>query len=84
MADKLTQIQDAVDQVCIMSHLQSSSNKIQLAYQFIASLFYVNKHHDLQTLSATDIVRTDKKEGESTFRDPDGMAISLPRSCELS
>jgi hypothetical protein len=31
----------------------------------IASLFYINRHHDLQTLGPKDVVRQDKKvEGE--------------------
>jgi mediator of RNA polymerase II transcription subunit 21 len=34
---------------------------VQLANQFVASLYYINKHHDLQTLSATDVVRQEKK-----------------------
>jgi hypothetical protein len=33
--------------------------------QMIASLFYINRHHDLQTLGPKDVVRQDKKvEGE--------------------
>ncbi|CAG8961038.1 hypothetical protein HYFRA_00002578 [Hymenoscyphus fraxineus] len=52
MADRLTQLQDA------------------LANQFVASIYYVNKHHDLQTLSATDSVRDTKKENEGAQRDP--------------
>jgi hypothetical protein len=37
----------------------------QLVTQMIASLFYINRHHDLQTLGPKDVVRQDKKiEGE--------------------
>ncbi|RDW79625.1 putative component of RNA polymerase II holoenzyme [Coleophoma cylindrospora] len=49
MADKLTQLQDAVD---------------QLAHQFVASLWYVHKHHDLKKLNEADKILEDKKENE--------------------
>ncbi|KAE9363695.1 CSE2-domain-containing protein [Stipitochalara longipes BDJ] len=50
MADILTQLQDAVD---------------ELANQFVASIYYVHKHHDLQTLGPADTVRQQQKnEGE--------------------
>ncbi|KAF5612193.1 mediator-RNA polymerase II transcription subunit 21 [Fusarium subglutinans] len=39
MSDRLTQLQDAVD---------------QLATQFVACLHYVNKRHDLETLGPND------------------------------
>jgi len=42
MADRLTQLQDAVD---------------QLAHQFVACLYYINQHHDLKTVNASDKVR---------------------------
>ncbi|KAF4499752.1 mediator-RNA polymerase II transcription subunit 21 [Fusarium agapanthi] len=41
MGDRLTQLQDAVD---------------QLATQFVACLHYVNKRHDLETLGPNDKV----------------------------
>ncbi|KUJ16826.1 CSE2-domain-containing protein [Mollisia scopiformis] len=48
MADMLTQLQDAVD---------------QLAQQFVASLHYVNKHHDYALLGPTDRLVTANKNG---------------------
>ncbi|TVY34144.1 Mediator of RNA polymerase II transcription subunit [Lachnellula subtilissima] len=60
MADKLTQLQDAVD---------------QLANQFVASLYYVHKHHDLKTLGASDKIREEKKD-EAAQREPDIEPVS--------
>ncbi|KAF5019216.1 hypothetical protein F66182_8790 [Fusarium sp. NRRL 66182] len=42
MGDRLTQLQDAVD---------------QLAQQFVACLHYVNKRHDLEVLGPNDKIR---------------------------
>ncbi|KAF3354490.1 Mediator of RNA polymerase II transcription subunit 21 like protein [Verticillium longisporum] len=42
MTDRLTQLQDAVD---------------QLAQQFVACFHYVNRHHDLEVLGPKDKVR---------------------------
>ncbi|KAH7248800.1 mediator complex, subunit Med21 [Fusarium redolens] len=42
MGDRLTQLQDAVD---------------QLATQFVACLHYVNRRHDLETLGPNDKIR---------------------------
>ena len=39
----------------------------------MASLYYINKHHDLQTLTATDNVRQDKKnDGEQDLQEQEG------------
>ncbi|KAK6606249.1 RNA polymerase II transcription mediator [Botrytis cinerea] len=61
MADRLTQLQEAID---------------ELALQFVASLVWVNKHHDYQTLSPTDMVRKDTKKDES------GEALPNEDGCE--
>ena len=45
--------------------LKSANSSCQLANQFVASIYYVHKYHDLQTLSKTDTVRQQQKsEGE--------------------
>lgn len=51
----------------------------QLANQFIASIYYVNKHHDLQPLAPTDTLRQEKKNEEGS--DPekqDRMSCTVP------
>ena len=47
MGDRLTQLQDAVD---------------QLAQQFVASIHYINRHHNLETLGPNDQIRDVKQE----------------------
>jgi len=47
MGDRLTQLQDAVD---------------QLAQQFVACIYYLNRHHDLETLGPDDSIRELKQE----------------------
>ncbi|KAK6957413.1 hypothetical protein Daesc_000198 [Daldinia eschscholtzii] len=47
MGDRLTQLQDAVD---------------QLAQQFVACVHYINRHHNLETMNATDQIRDVKQE----------------------
>ncbi|CAL3965410.1 hypothetical protein PZA11_001838 [Diplocarpon coronariae] len=63
MADLLTQLQDAVD---------------QLANQFVASLFYVHKHHDYQKLSPTDHIRQDPKNNEDGAAPKEQDVIPFP------
>jgi len=50
MADRLTQLQDAVD---------------QLANQFVACLWYNHRHHDYQSLGPKDVVRPEAKPAEA-------------------
>ncbi|KAF4126776.1 hypothetical protein GMORB2_0513 [Geosmithia morbida] len=55
MGDRLTQLQDAVD---------------QLAQQFVAALHFVHKRHQLETLGPNDKVRDVKQEPEQREVDP--------------
>ncbi|GAB0132724.1 RNA polymerase II mediator complex subunit [Epichloe bromicola] len=55
MGDRLTQLQDAVD---------------QLAQQFVASLHFVQRRHDLKTLGPNDKVRDIKQEPHQKEVDP--------------
>lgn len=61
MADRLTQLQDAVDQVYFEPYSETNKSQVlirkQLAHQFVASVYYVNKHHDLKPVSANDKIR---------------------------
>lgn len=64
MADKLSQVQDAVDEVGI--DYEDTNEQVlltfsKLATQMVACLHYLNRHHDLQKLSATDTIREEKK-----------------------
>ncbi|KAM0327908.1 hypothetical protein ACHAQA_005306 [Verticillium albo-atrum] len=65
MTDRLTQLQDAVD---------------QLAQQFVASFHYVNRHHSLETLGPKDKVREVVKEAsqlEVEAADPEEFRAGL-------
>ncbi|TLS29378.1 hypothetical protein PpBr36_01301 [Pyricularia pennisetigena] len=55
MGDRLTQLQDAVD---------------QLAQQFVACLYYLHKRHDLETLGPDDKIRELKPEDDPKEVDP--------------
>ena len=51
---------------------KAHADAIQLANQFVASVYYVNKHHELKLLGANDKIREDKKDNEAAQREPDG------------
>ncbi|RCI09711.1 hypothetical protein L249_4092 [Ophiocordyceps polyrhachis-furcata BCC 54312] len=55
MGDRLTQLQDAVD---------------QLAQQFVACLHFVHRRHDLETLGPNDNIRDIKQEPHQKEVDP--------------
>ncbi|RDA88057.1 hypothetical protein CP532_5266 [Ophiocordyceps camponoti-leonardi (nom. inval.)] len=55
MGDRLTQLQDAVD---------------QLAQQFVACLHFVHRRHDLETLGPNDKIRDIKQEPHQKEVDP--------------
>lgn len=55
------------------------ANAIQLTTQFVASLWYLNRHHDYQTLSPKDIVRQDKKVEGEPEREKEGTTPQSPR-----
>ncbi|ELQ37686.1 mediator of RNA polymerase II transcription subunit 21 [Pyricularia oryzae Y34] len=70
MGDRLTQLQDAVD---------------QLAQQFVACLYYLHKRHDLETLGPDDKIRELKPEDDpkEVRRTKSAIFKSLRRNSEL-
>ena len=53
---------------------------LQLANQFVASLFYVHKHHDYATLGPNDTVRQEaKNDGDAGGKEQDGTSQEIPR-----
>lgn len=72
MGDRLTQLQDAVDQVFTFPLSQPKSPKLnptssQLANQFIATFYYIERHHDLETFGPNDKIpdlKDQPKEGK--------------------
>ena len=85
MGDRLTQLQDAVDEVIDLGSIKFDplANSTQLAQQFVACLYFVNTRHDLETLGPADKIREEKKEqgqgeGMSSHARPPGDTI-----CEL-
>ncbi|KAI1437205.1 mediator of RNA polymerase II transcription subunit 21 [Xylaria sp. CBS 124048] len=82
MGDRLTQLQDAVDQVRSHAHnpLQIVKREPQksiiptplpqLATQFIASINYINQHHSLETLGPRDQIVIIPKQEDQQEVDP--------------
>lgn len=69
MSDRLTQLQDAVD---------------ELAQQFVASVHYVNLHHNLETLGPHDQIRELNKEPEQSEVDPHPPEVFKAAQVELA
>ncbi|KAH8681451.1 RNA polymerase II transcription mediator [Xylariales sp. PMI_506] len=69
MGDRLTQLQDAVD---------------QLAQQFVASIHYINRHHNLETLGPNDQIREVNKEPDQQEVDPHPPEVFKAAQLELA
>jgi mediator of RNA polymerase II transcription subunit 21 len=65
MGDRLTQLQDAVD---------------QLAQQFVATFYYVERHHDLEVLGPKDKIQDIPKQQEP---EGDKLQQTLPRVSQI-
>lgn len=70
MADRLTQLQDAVDQAGYYRVEGTLLSKSQLAHQFVACIYYVHKHHSIVPVTATDVVRDVSMESDQCRRLP--------------
>ncbi|KAI0899987.1 CSE2-domain-containing protein [Annulohypoxylon nitens] len=68
MGDRLTQLQDAVD---------------QLAQQFVASIHYINQHHNLELLGPGDQIR-DVKPEEQEEVEPHSEEVFKASQIELA
>ncbi|KAI2624379.1 CSE2-domain-containing protein [Hypoxylon sp. NC1633] len=69
MGDRLTQLQDAVD---------------QLAQQFVACIYYLNRHHNLETLGPGDHIRDIKQEPGQQEVDPHTDDVFKASQVELA
>ncbi|ORY63138.1 RNA polymerase II transcription mediator [Pseudomassariella vexata] len=69
MGDRLTQLQDAVD---------------QLAQQFVSSIHYINRHHSLQLLGPNDQIRDVKPEPGQEDVDPHAPETFKASQIELA
>ncbi|OTB00083.1 hypothetical protein M426DRAFT_324588 [Hypoxylon sp. CI-4A] len=69
MGDRLTQLQDAVD---------------QLAQQFVACVHYINRHHNLETLGPGDQIRDVKQEAGQEEVDPHPDDVFKASQVELA
>ncbi|KAI0387499.1 mediator of RNA polymerase II transcription subunit 21 [Hypomontagnella monticulosa] len=69
MGDRLTQLQDAVD---------------QLAQQFVACIYYLNRHHNLETLGPNDQIRDVKQEPDQQEVDPHPDDVFKSAQVELA
>ncbi|KAF2996948.1 hypothetical protein G7054_g14846 [Neopestalotiopsis clavispora] len=69
MGDRLTQLQDAVD---------------QLAQQFVACIHYINQHHNLEKLGKDDEVRPSTKTPDQQEVDPHPSDVFKANQVELA
>ncbi|XXG99187.1 hypothetical protein Hte_005522 [Hypoxylon texense] len=69
MGDRLTQLQDAVD---------------QLAQQFVACIHYLNRHHNLEILGPGDQIRDVKQDPDQQEVDPHPLNVFKASQVELA